>query len=398
MVAEVDPTTSLPTYVLQGPSNQINALNLFGHRVKLSEDEFLSLTHDEPLRFGSHISRLLRAAFITRQDFPWANLALVDTPGYSNDGGDGANDANSQHNARTDQDIALAQLDAAQAIVWVIDARQGCITEDDLGFLSKLQHGIPLFIALSRADQVPHDDTQRIQHVIVEALQARKIAYAGIAAVSARKPRAGPLEPLIEQLAQWSKQSATTPFAANFKTSFMRYDAFLQKQEQEARDDFSMLNRIAVLVDNPRLIDETKPWIFPVESRFEQMRERAKTRLQQIESQGGGLQALWETVCKQLNALAEQMNVTSGVDGETLRQSIKKANAADNPSVHDSEPTLTDESLDTQSDTQALLNKLLPGTQAFVKKHPGMTDVATGFLTTSAVLASLLESQKKPFK
>jgi ribosome biogenesis GTPase A len=130
LVTEVDPTTSLPTYLLKGEADKVTALNFFGHCIDMSDEEFLSLTHDEVLRYGSNVSRLLRAAFITRTDFAWGDLALVDIPGYTKH-------EEGVQSERTDEHIARSQLNTAQAIVWVIDARQGCITEEDVKFLGR---------------------------------------------------------------------------------------------------------------------------------------------------------------------------------------------------------------------------------------------------------------------
>jgi ribosome biogenesis GTPase A len=85
---EVDPTTSLPTYILHGEQDGICALNLFHQRLELSHEEFLSLTHDEKQKYGSSVAGLLNAAFITRANLPWQNLALIDTPGYSKPDGE----------------------------------------------------------------------------------------------------------------------------------------------------------------------------------------------------------------------------------------------------------------------------------------------------------------------
>ncbi len=83
LVVEIDPTTSLPTYLLYGEQRQITALNLFRGRVILSQDEFASLTHEEKIKYGSQIAGLLRSAFVSDPDFAWKNIALLDTPGYS---------------------------------------------------------------------------------------------------------------------------------------------------------------------------------------------------------------------------------------------------------------------------------------------------------------------------
>ena len=301
LVTEVDPTTSLPTYLLHGGSNQVSALNLFGHRVALSEEAFLSLTHDEALLYGSHISRLLRAAFITRTDFAWPNLALIDTPGYSKDQSSGQTGT---HCERTDEHIARAQLNAAQAVVWVIDARQGCITEDDLAFLGSLQRNIPLFIAISRADQKSEAEIPGIQGVIAAALKGRNIPVVGIAAFSARKPRAWPLDPLLQQFKLWNEQASQPQLAHSFQAGFARYDQFLSQQLNEAQDELNRLNRILALSDSREAQAEAT-----------HLKARAQTRLQALKTQGEQLETLWQTFGTQLAGLGKQVGMVLPTHG-----------------------------------------------------------------------------------
>ncbi len=245
LVTEVDPTTSLPTYLLQGDEDAIHALNLFGHRIHLSEEEFLSLTHDEIERYGSNVSRLLHSAIISRRDFPWQHLALIDTPGYTKH-------EDKRHSARTDEHIARTQLNSAQAIVWVIDARQGCITEEDINFLASLRPDIPRLFALSRADQKPAEDIDAIVAGIRTTLETRNLPFIDVVAVSARSKKWLPT-PIIEQLNQWSGNKRELRFAHNFKHQFTRYAHHLDDERRQAQQHLNRLNRILALADEPAI-------------------------------------------------------------------------------------------------------------------------------------------------
>ncbi|MDD2882847.1 MAG: SUMF1/EgtB/PvdO family nonheme iron enzyme [Rhodoferax sp.] len=243
LVTEVDPTTSLPTYVLKGDADAVHALNLFGHRMDLGTDDFLSLTHDEVQLYGSNISRLLRTAIMTRADFPWNNLAIIDTPGYTKH-------EDQTQGARTDEHIARTQLNAAQAIVWVIDARQGVITEDDLKFLASLQPDIPRLIAVSRADQKPAQDVASIVATIKRTLTERNVAFVDVLPVSARNKPEWPVQALLEQLATWNTQPRALRFAHNFKALFTRYADFIEQEQRQAQRHLNRLNRILIMADS----------------------------------------------------------------------------------------------------------------------------------------------------
>lgn len=239
LVTEVDPTTALPTYLLAGEENAIRAKNLFGHLIKLTDEEFLTLTHDELDRYGSNISRLLQAAFITRKDFPWQNLALIDIPGYSCP-------EDSEHSERTDEHIARTQLNAAQAIVWVIDARQGGITEDDLKFLATLRQETPRLIVVSRADQKPEEDVEAIIAGIRQTLETRNVSFIDVVAVSSRR-KEWPTTPIMEQLEYWNESRRELRLPRNFKYQFSRYERFLQDEQCYANLHLNRLNRILAI-------------------------------------------------------------------------------------------------------------------------------------------------------
>ncbi|MFQ2553358.1 dynamin family protein [Aeromonas caviae] len=72
LVTEVDPTTSLPTYLVQGKGEEIgvHALNLFNRMVPLSHAQFRTLTHEEKSLYGSQISGLLKSVVVTHPALP----------------------------------------------------------------------------------------------------------------------------------------------------------------------------------------------------------------------------------------------------------------------------------------------------------------------------------------
>lgn len=250
LVTEVDPTTSLPTYLLRGDEDAIHAQNLFSQHIRLSDEEFLSLTHDEFERFGSNVSRLLRSAIISRSDFPWQNLALIDTPGYTKP-------EDRRHSERTDEHIARTQLNSAQAIIWVIDARQGCITEDDIKFLATLRPEIPRLFVLSRADQKPAEDIAGIIAGIRATLERRNLQYLDVVAVSARRKEWSPA-PILEQLGRWNGAGRELRFAHNFKHQFTRYTRHLEDESRQAQQHLNRLNRILALADEVAVQQDAK--------------------------------------------------------------------------------------------------------------------------------------------
>lgn len=197
LVAEVDPTTSVPTYVCAGPSERITAINLFQQQIELSAAEFASLTHDEHSQHGSQIGGLLRSVTVQTPNFAWPHLALLDTPGYSKPG-------EAASSERTDAEIARDQLNAADYILWVVSAAAGAMSADELEFLRSLKPEIPKLLVISRADSKPAEDIAAIQALMAETLKRHQIEVVDVVVTSARKPQQFPLDGLHASLGQWN--------------------------------------------------------------------------------------------------------------------------------------------------------------------------------------------------
>lgn len=240
LVVEVDPTTALPTYLLKAEEDAIHALNLHQLRVRLSDAEFATLTHDELPRYGSQASRAFSAAFITRQQFPWSRLALIDTPGYT---------GRTQGSDRTDADLAAAQLGSAHAIVWVVSVKQGELTEADLAFLATLDPAIPRIVVVTRADEVTDTDRDAVLTRIRHTLATRNLPVLGVYPASNRPRLAALLDPLRTQLNGWSAMPRPLRFAHRFKALFTRYQRGLEREAKATRWQLQRVNRIATLTD-----------------------------------------------------------------------------------------------------------------------------------------------------
>ena len=242
LVVEIDPTTSLPTYLLYGEQEQITALNLFRRRVILSQDEFASLTHEEKIKYGSQIAGLLRSAFVSDPDFAWKNIALLDTPGYSKPDSE-------QWSERTDESVARSQLNLSNFIIWVVSATQGTISEDDLKFLATLNADIPKLIVVSRADAKTPEDIAKIVALVKQTTAERGIKVLDVIPVSVRKKNDYPVLPVVQFLEKWDEQTKGLSFAQNFKRQFLEYARFIEGQQRIALLKLNRLNRILTLAE-----------------------------------------------------------------------------------------------------------------------------------------------------
>lgn len=246
LVSEIDPTTALPAYVFAGDKDEVNALNSHRLRIALTDDELASLNHGERDEYGSEVSRSLLSAFVTRQNFLWDKLAFIDTPGFT--GRTSAGDA-------TDAVLSHVQLAGAHAIVWVVNIKQGNLTEDDLQFLAKFDTSIPKIVVASHSDQVSETDRASIIHRMKETLINRNVAVQGVYAVSSRPRHKELMAPLIDKLNEWNKAPEQQQFAYRFKQLFTDFKRGLEKQRDSLLWQQFRINRLLMLAEQEQAED-----------------------------------------------------------------------------------------------------------------------------------------------
>lgn len=242
LVAEIDPTTSMPTYLLKGTQDAICGLNIFGNKVELSQDAFLSFTHEEEEKYGSKIGNLLTTAFVQDSEFAWQNIALLDTPGYTK------HESETWHE-RTDANIARSQLNSAQFIIWLISAEDGCITEDDIQFLSSLHAEIPKLVLVNKSDTKTESEIKDIVALVRKTLGDRHLPVDDVIAVS-RNSKRHPLDKVHQWLDQCNQQQRSIPFARNFKHLLHPYSTFFAQVDRSARESLHKLNRVLTLMES----------------------------------------------------------------------------------------------------------------------------------------------------
>ncbi|MBM3073718.1 dynamin family protein [Lelliottia sp. RWM.1] len=292
LVTEVDPTTSLPTYLVQGTHDtpEVKAINLFNRLITLSHSQFRTLTHEERERYGSQVSRMLKSVVVAHNGFNWANLALLDTPGYSK--------ADEESSLRTDASIARSQLNSAQFIIWLVPADKGTITEDDIAFLASLDKHIPKLIVVSRADKHPEDTIGKIVDLVRQTVTQRGIEVLDVLPFSTRPRQPWSIAPLQEYLEQWNHVYRDPGFTRQFKRQFMAYENYLGEARQDAQRQLSRFNRILSLSDDSG-----------VQSDLQSLQRKCKNDLQQLEEVCVSLKEIQQTFFRHLKQIGDRLTI-----------------------------------------------------------------------------------------
>ena len=182
MPVDVKPTTAIPSFVTSSSEVSIKGFSCYGATVDIEPEFYNQLSHDFIKTFSFNLKDLLPSITV---EVPLAKglfekICLIDTPGYNSEG----------RNTTEDRSIAAASLKGRDALIWMIDVRNGTVPSDDLKFINDLElDGLPFYVILNRADRQP-TALKDILDKVKETLEYEGIEpIVGISAYSATRCR-----------------------------------------------------------------------------------------------------------------------------------------------------------------------------------------------------------------
>lgn len=190
---DITPTTSIPTYIFHVDDDlSVEAFNHLGGGVVINASMFKKMTHDFKRDHGIELKRLVqRVSICTPKLQEWKNLALIDTPGYTNPEDNAAGGADGAE--QRDEDIALANVLKSQFLIWVVDCEKGTLPEQDIHFIRKFIDERPegaenkLYLVFNKGDKKTQEDRLGILQVAEDTAKTHSIPFAGIGIYSSHK-------------------------------------------------------------------------------------------------------------------------------------------------------------------------------------------------------------------
>jgi len=319
---EIDPTTSIPTYLIHGEHQKIKAVLKNAQQQYLSLEQFKSLTHhveQELHELAENIDLIL----LNQPEQRWPHLAFLDTPGYSNH--------EDIEQGLCDAHIAKVQLNDAQCLIWLISADQGVISQSDIEFLKTIRSDIPKLVVISRADKKSPNDLSEIKKLTQYTLAQHQIDVIDILALSARQPGNFDHHRLDEYLVQWSSEHQESCIIENFNQYFDAMKNHLQTMEKQIEVDqfqrklFEKIHQLAVYAD----IDLETQWqkYLADQAKIEQERQE-KLAAYQAELEREVLQIEQEKVLQQARYELERQMVKAQdlvAKAEQIKQQTQKS-------------------------------------------------------------------------
>lgn len=251
--ADIDPSTSVPTYIVSGDKHEVLGINVFDTKVTMQPRDIRKIAHgfgevenddDEKVTDAVTLGHVLENIFFSTPLHQYQQIAFLDTPGYSKPDSE-------KYSAKTDEQIARGQLNSSNYILWFIQADAGTITEEDIKFIKTLREDIPKLIIVNKADKKNLADLQAIIHKIKSDLDLKGIRYVDVFAFTSKLEQIDDVnlkayiradrENIHKQLLNWNQQVYESNFARNFKVLFARCKAFY---EDEIEEESRQLNRL----------------------------------------------------------------------------------------------------------------------------------------------------------
>lgn len=255
--ANIDPTTSVPTYLVNGDDYDVMGINIFDTKVRLRPDQLGDIAHgfgeildddDEVVVKSTTLGHILESIFLATPMQIYKNIAFLDTPGYSKPD-------SKEYSEKTDADIARNQLNASNFILWFVQADAGTITEEDIKFIKSLHADIPKLIILTKADKKPAKDLADIVEKIRSTLDLKGVRHEGVYTFSSVDPEEYDSDKIRAHLEGWNSQSHQVRFAHNFKNLFLQCRKFYENERQE---EGRRLNRLNVVTTKFDMDDEAE--------------------------------------------------------------------------------------------------------------------------------------------
>lgn len=251
--AKIDPSTSVPTYIVYGQENKVKAINIFDACVELDLFAINQIAHgfgavgiDEEYKTEVvTLGHILKNLFLETNMIKYDNLVFLDTPGYSKPESD-------KYSSKTDEKIARAQLNTADIILWFMSCEEGSLNESDIKFLKSLNQEIPITIICSKVGRQDAEQ-DKIRNNIKEKILIENLNVQNIFFFEKENPDKFDRKLIDSEFAKWNKEvQEKETFAKHFKRLFWECRNYYRQKKDEANAEVRNLkNALMHLGDEP---------------------------------------------------------------------------------------------------------------------------------------------------
>lgn len=298
---DINPSTSVPTYVVYGEDYKAQAVNIFESVVTLKLEYLDKVAHGfgkltgedgNIVTEGAALGHILESIFLSTPEQGYEHIAFLDTPGYSK--------ADSKdHSLKTDENIARTQLNSSNFILWFIQSDAGTITEADINFITSLRQDIPKLIIISKADKKSQRELDAIVENVRSVLLQKGVRYEDVYTFSALDADDYDGDKIRKKLAEWNKRSLEVSFPRNFKRLFVRCREFYEEERENEGRRLAQLNTVLTRGDLDKEMGEI----------LTRMAREIRTNLEELKAIQKTLKELQDDFFGVLKSIGDEMGI-----------------------------------------------------------------------------------------
>lgn len=252
----INPSTSVPAYLVNGKENIVKAINIFDVCVELDLVAINEISHgfgavedDNASTDAVQLGHVLRNLFLETPLQKYERLAFLDTPGYSKPDSE-------LYSAKTDENIARQQLNTVDMILWFLPVNDaGSFTESDISFIKSLDQSIPITVICSKANRRTEAQRGEIRAKIKEQILLENLNVKDIYFFDTENPQGLDGNAIYNRFSEWNKKECSEEvFAKHFKRLFWECREYYKKRAEEASSEVRNLkNALLLLEDNEEI-------------------------------------------------------------------------------------------------------------------------------------------------
>lgn len=281
----INPSTSVPTYIVNGQKNTVKGINVFHTCMDLDLWSINAISHgfgavgtEEEVTKPVELGHILRNLILETSYQKYKNLAFLDTPGYSKPDEKGYSD-------KTDAAIARRQLNTVNYILWFLPVSEGgSLPDSDVQFLKTLDLNIPVTIICSKAKRRTESQRGEIKTVIQRQVAEQGLSIKDVLFFDTEVPQQLDAQRIFELFTRWNQKAYDgTAFSREFKCFFFQIDRHFDGEIQEAGRRLNRLNQALVYMDcSPRILDGMNALVLETEQEIQKLKQSRK-RMKEIE-------------------------------------------------------------------------------------------------------------------
>ncbi len=215
---DIDPETSVPTYIVYKDKHKVSAVNIFENVIELETQDVIKISHGigemaEHMVPNVTLGHMLESVLIQSPNHNYIHTAFLDTTGY-------VKPYSSYYTAKTDELFLRSQLNSSDFVLWFVSAEAELITQSDLDVIKSLRSQIPLLIIVNKADTKSNEQLVEICENIKLSLDSKGINYIDVLTFSSLKPKAYDSNKIRHYMDRWDNRIYLSDFAKHLKVLF----------------------------------------------------------------------------------------------------------------------------------------------------------------------------------